>query len=220
MIEGAAHGRTVGIVDGLSFGIIDEEGCAIRVEATVAEHIIATVIDTAVQAAVAEHIGEHMVLAEVFLIDTGTAACNMTVGHRQGRATAVAGIFSVDTAAGKPGKEASTDDAVLILPPPVLTGRIPQESNAMPLSKRLRRLLRSAVKRDILDRAKRADPNDVSVLHILPQTELRSRAHSGEGTALRHLDPTDGVGSRSQLANVIFLQPLLDRFRSVSFHLG
>ena len=135
----------MGIIDGLSLGIIDQDSRTIFIEAAVDKHIVSAIIDAAIQAPVAKYIGEHMILAEMLQIDTGAATNNMTVTDRHRRSAAVAGVLSINSTTGETGKEASADDGMLILSLPIISGGISQKSHTVALSEGLR-LFRAAIK--------------------------------------------------------------------------
>ena len=101
VIEGTAHRGAVGIVVGLTTGIVDKEAGHVGIEAAVDEHVVAAIIDAAVKAGTAEDVGEFVVLAEMGDIDAGAAVPDMAVGHVQCRTGAVTGVLAGDAAAGE-----------------------------------------------------------------------------------------------------------------------
>ena len=217
VVEGAANHRTMGIIDGLAHGIVDQKCDFILIKAAVDKHIVSAVIDAAIQAPVAKHIGEHMILAEMLQIDTSAASDHVAIADRHRRSAAVAGVLSINSTTGETGKEASTDDGMLILSLPITSGGISQKCHTVALPKGLL-LFRAAIKCQISDRAVGADPDSIAVFHIFPQLQLCSRTHSTEGTSLRHLDPTDRIGSGAKHTHTVFIEDLLDRICGVAFH--
>ena len=79
MVKGTANSRAVGVIGGFSVCIIHKEAFNITRKAAVGEHIVSSVIDTAVEVLAAENVCKFMIFAVVGDIYTRTAVCNMAV---------------------------------------------------------------------------------------------------------------------------------------------
>ena len=73
VVKGTAHRGAVGVIGRLSLGIVDQKSLLIAVKTAVDKHIVAAVVDTAVQAFAGHDVGEHMVLTEMGNVNTRAA---------------------------------------------------------------------------------------------------------------------------------------------------
>ena len=102
MMKYAADTSSVGIVRGLSLAVVHQETILATAEIAIDEHIIATVVDAAIQAAEAPNVRELVKLAPIRHIDASAAVADLSVRHAQVIKRAVPGIVAGDTAAREP----------------------------------------------------------------------------------------------------------------------
>ena len=205
MIEGAADSGAMGIIVGLAVRVVDQKACSVGGKAAVYEHIVTAVVDAAVKALPAQHIGKLVVLAEMGDIDTRTAIGQVAIRHSQRTVRTVTCIRAGDTAAGKAIGEAAMDHGISGRRSTILNRSSSRKQKAMPcpnLCGRSHGLSRASY-RQVLYRAERAQLHRVALLQGFIQQQLCCAAHTHQGCVVRHIYTAYQIGSAAKLTSTI-----------------
>ena len=134
MVESAGSAGTVGIVGRLLFAVIDEVAHRVAIKAATHKHIVAAIIDTAIQIPGTGHVGKVMELAEMADIDTGTAIMDAAVGDAQRAVDAISGVPAGDAAAREIANTASLHDRIHGLTAAIFQGGCSDKADAVTIA--------------------------------------------------------------------------------------
>ena len=132
VVKGAGCAGAVGIVVGLFLAVIDKITYSVAIKATANEHIVAAVINAAVQISGAGHIGEVVVLAEMADVDAGAAVVDAAIRYAQGTVNIIARIGAGNAATGKILDMATGDDGIPGLRGALRCHCIPDKAKTVP----------------------------------------------------------------------------------------
>ena len=132
VVKGASCASAVGIIIGLLLAVVDQISHCIAVKTAAHKHVIATVVNAAVQISGTGHIGKIVVLTEMGDVDAGAAIVDAAIRYAQGAVNIIARICAGNAATGKILDMATGDDGIPGLRGALRCHCIPDKAKTVP----------------------------------------------------------------------------------------